>query len=288
MSQIPYGGQAAMQNSLNLCDYCHIKPKFGQFTYCSKTCAAQAPSKPGALGVNTKNAKPRVSPPNTNLCDYCKKAPKHPGHDYCGKSCGQNAKTGSSAQPVSKAAQNSSSTTSKTNPNKASFNAVAQATAAALTGAHGPIDPTQIANLVVQQLQTLLPSAQAPAASNVSRTGGAVPVATTQAFQSALNTGSSLASQPSFPVQTQPQLQTEELAECLIPGCGQPVYVDAKGLKTSAYCSMRHRQEAVDSGLASPCIFCLELPQSDTDYFCSQECREESLNKDRNHDFVEV
>jgi hypothetical protein len=30
--------------------------------------------------------------------------------------------------------------------------------------------------------------------------------------------------------------------ECLIPGCGQPVHADAKGVRTSDYCSMRHRE----------------------------------------------
>jgi hypothetical protein len=30
--------------------------------------------------------------------------------------------------------------------------------------------------------------------------------------------------------------------ECFIPGCGKPVHVDAKGMKTSDYCSMRHRE----------------------------------------------
>jgi len=284
MSQL-YGGQAAFQGSLNLCDYCHIKPKYGQYSYCSKTCAAQAPSKPSPLSFNTKNTKPRTSPPTNNLCDYCKKAPKHPGHDFCGKSCGQSAKAGSSAQPAGKAPQNST-TANKTNPNKASLNAVAQAAAAALT-APGGIDPTQIANLVVQQLQTLLPvSSQAPAASNIPR--GIVPGASLKpVFQPAMNAASVSASQSAVRVQTQ-QPETEESPECLIPGCGQPVYVDAQGLKTSAYCSMRHRQEAVDSGLVSPCIFCLELPQSDTDYFCSQECREESLNKDGYQDTVDV
>lgn len=38
-------------------------------------------------------------------------------------------------------------------------------------------------------------------------------------------------------------------------------------------------REAVTSGLISPCIMCLVLPQSDSDYFCSKACREESMNK---------
>jgi hypothetical protein len=35
--------------------------------------------------------------------------------------------------------------------------------------------------------------------------------------------------------------------ECFIPGCGKPVHVDAKGMKTSDYCSMRHREYVISS-----------------------------------------
>lgn len=94
---------------------------------------------------------------------------------------------------------------------------------------------------MVQQLQTLLPvSSQAPVASNIPR--GVVPGASLkQAFQPTMNAAPVSASQSAVYVQTQ-QPETEESFECLIPGCGQPVYVDAHGLKPSAYCSMRHRQ----------------------------------------------
>ncbi|KAJ3793634.1 hypothetical protein GGU11DRAFT_383627 [Lentinula aff. detonsa] len=258
-------GQTAMQNAQNLCDYCHIKPKFGQYNYCSKTCAAQAPSKVNAPAPNVKPTKPRAPPTANNLCDFCKKAPKHPGYDFCGKSCAQ-----SSSAPMK---PNNSG-------GKAQISTIAQAAAAALAGNNtsAAIDPTQIANLVVQQLQTLLPPAHSvyPNSTNhiSSKTSG-VSFSTKQPFQPTLNG----TTQPTLRVQTQ-QPEPEETTECLIPGCGQPVYVDARGTKPSAYCSMRHRQEAVDSGLASPCIFCLQLPQSEMDYFCSKECREESLNKE--------
>jgi hypothetical protein len=41
--------------------------------------------------------------------------------------------------------------------------------------------------------------------------------------------------------QQQQQYSAEDL-ECLIPGCGKPVHVDAKGMKSSDYCSQRHRE----------------------------------------------
>jgi len=87
------------------------------------------------------------------------------------------------------------------------------------------------------------------------------------------------ATQPNFNTTTSSQQATDDL-ECLIPGCGKPVHVDAKGLKASDYCSMRHREEAVVAGLAPPCIMCLALPQSESDYFCSAACREDALNKE--------
>ena len=30
--------------------------------------------------------------------------------------------------------------------------------------------------------------------------------------------------------------------ECLVPGCGKPVHTDVQGVKTSDYCSKRHRE----------------------------------------------
>jgi hypothetical protein len=78
------------------------------------------------------------------------------------------------------------------------------------------------------------------------------------------------------------------------------VHVDSSGVM-SEYCSMKHREyafcvlflylalavlihslldrEAVSLGLVPPCIMCLTRPQSDTDYFCGRDCREEAMSK---------
>ncbi|KAF5363181.1 hypothetical protein D9758_008326 [Tetrapyrgos nigripes] len=69
-----------------------------------------------------------------------------------------------------------------------------------------------------------------------------------------------------------------EVEECALAGCTNSRYVDANGVESS-YCSQRHRQQAVASGTIDPCIFCGVNPQSDGDYFCSRECREEALDK---------
>lgn len=38
-------------------------------------------------------------------------------------------------------------------------------------------------------------------------------------------------------------------------------------------------REAVESGLVSPCIMCLTMPQSNVDHFCGRACREGALSK---------
>lgn len=55
-------------------------------------------------------------------------------------------------------------------------------------------------------------------------------------------TSSSVGAQHVVSNSGQQQQQGSAPSECVIPGCGQPVHVDAKGLTASAYCSMRHRE----------------------------------------------
>lgn len=64
--------------------------------------------------------------------------------------------------------------------------------------------------------------------------------------QNAMTNGAvhSVASSKPLPV-AQLDISTQQTAddlECFIPGCGKPVHVDAKGVKSSDYCSMRHRE----------------------------------------------
>lgn len=81
---------------------------------------------------------------------------------------------------------------------------------------------------------------------------GGIP-ATQQALAASSNTGmqsyagyfsnshSPTTYQPSHRRSTTSQQVADNL-ECIIPGCGKPVHVDAKGVKSSDYCSMRHRE----------------------------------------------
>jgi hypothetical protein len=66
-------------------------------------------------------------------------------------------------------------------------------------------------------------------------------------LQNAMTNGAvhSVASSNPLYVAQQLHISTQPSAddlECFIPGCGKPVHVDAKGMKTSDYCSMRHRE----------------------------------------------
>ncbi|KAF8335148.1 hypothetical protein F5887DRAFT_620500 [Amanita rubescens] len=237
-----------------LCDLCHQKPKFSNHQYCSKTCATQASA----------------------LCKHCLKKPKFQNFDYCGKNCAALAAASGAVRPqagvvvnpvqqqvpATKAVANNP----KTNPSK--FN------------------PIQVAKLVAQHMPQMSSSTNAaPAVPATQPAGqavaGAAPPPAAQNNNPFMNlTNQQQPSQPIAPNGTSAQapVGTPPL-QCLIPGCGKPVHVDTQGNTTSDYCSRKHREEAVAIGLASPCIMCLALPQSDIDYFCGKACRDEALNK---------
>ncbi|PPQ92583.1 hypothetical protein CVT25_007275 [Psilocybe cyanescens] len=273
-----------------LCDYCHQKPKFSNHSYCSKTCAGQA----------------------ATLCNQCHKKPKFQNFDFCGKNCAALASaSGKARNPVGVGAQQT-----YTKPNAAK----AQQQGAP---AFDPIQLAKLVAQHIPQVQALINPSGNPAGHTSAPTSQPIvtnpfanPVAqvvpptthnapvnnpflniavpqpgTSQAgpAQNAVTNGAVnlAASSNPLPAAQQLHISTQQSAddtECLIPGCGQPVHIDAKGVKASDYCSMRHREEAVASGLASPCIMCLTLPQSDIDYFCSRGCREESMNKHLEYD----
>jgi hypothetical protein len=74
-----------------------------------------------------------------------------------------------------------------------------------------------------------------------------IPTVATVPTQNAMTNGAvhSVASSNPPHVAQQLHISTDPSAddlECFIPGCGKPVHVDAKGMKTSDYCSMRHRE----------------------------------------------
>jgi hypothetical protein len=85
-------------------------------------------------------------------------------------------------------------------------------------------------NPVGQQQQSAYPNAQA--ASGGAMTNGAV----------VTSLGASSKPQGAQQLLHNSTQQPAVNLECLIPGCGNPVHVDAKGVKVSEYCSTRHRE----------------------------------------------
>ncbi|TEB34607.1 hypothetical protein FA13DRAFT_1789019 [Coprinellus micaceus] len=266
-----------------LCDYCHLKPKFAGHLYCSKTCGTQA----------------------ATLCNYCHKKPKFQNFEYCGKNCANLANPGGAkpagAVPSVRGPGGPGQAKAKGAPNNAaqgqglSLDPLAIARAlwfqqmpqmhALLKGGGAPVQQPQ-------QGPVLKPSSNNPFVnsapqSQVPSSNNGIPPAQFSSSGNGVNYGAhsnslglggaglgGYGNGGGYPQQSDP----EDL-ECLIPGCGKPVHVDAKGLKASDYCSQRHRDEAVASGLVPPCIMCMTKPQTRSDYFCSRACREESQHK---------
>jgi len=150
----------------NLCEYCHQKPKHGNYNYCGRACSAQAQT----------------------TCKQCQQKPKYHNFDFCGTYCAS----------------------------------LWQANHPGGNGAPPGIRPQGVGKFKTQRA----------------------------------------AAMPSL---------------CRIPGCNMQVY-GAGTPWASDYCSMRHREEAVESGLAEPCIMCEKLPRGFSDHFCSQACKSAALS----------
>ncbi|KAF9479965.1 hypothetical protein BDN70DRAFT_894481 [Pholiota conissans] len=298
--------------SSQLCDYCHQKPKFSNHLYCSKTCAGQAAALCNVWYIS--QVKHCHKKPKFQNFEYCGKncaalanpggksrnpapaavAPQHGGGSKQANTNSNGNGTQGAFDPVQLAklvAQHIPQVQAMFNPAPQP-----QVQAAPAQIQQQPIISNPFANPAVQVQAPHAPSnnpflGPGPAAQSQNPTYATNPGAAAGASQqsAAMMNGAptvpKLTPNPSrledggaHPLLLSAQQPTGHF-ECLIPGCGQPVHTDTKGVRTSEYCSMRHREEAVAIGLASPCIMCLTFPQSETDYFCSRGCREESLNK---------
>jgi len=237
-------------NQNNMCDYCHAKPKYGTFQYCGRTCSAQAAAISQASSV----------------CKQCQQKPRFQNFEFCGKNCAATWQ-----------ANNPGSNQNPPKPSKGS-------------GKHANPPPPSGNNSQSLQPQSQNHSQGAPpAATGVNGLGQnpnlpQVPIVPP-------NVSNSMAP-PVVPLQTQPQAAvvgnaplpipnnavpvSSSTGVCLISGCGKPVYT-AGASQSSEYCSQRHREEAVTSGLVQPCIMCHKLPRSAADHFCSKACRDKAL-----------
>ncbi|KAH8832442.1 hypothetical protein DL96DRAFT_1704509 [Flagelloscypha sp. PMI_526] len=239
-----------------LCDHCHTQPRFGTFSYCSKTCAGLA-----------KQTTPQ-------LCKNCNQKPPYPGHDYCGQRCA------AKANPASQQAQQQFPTVSKQNPPNGSssksntFNGAKgsgkpkqrapQGNDGSQTKVMG-MDPFDIARIVAQQF----PQAQ-PIVEGISRA--------VDAF-SQDSTHRDISNMPQRFV-----VEEKEVSRWISPpevsgkdcDCSDCVPHSKHAGKKSKHPNSKVQSTGIDKTL---CIMCQKRPQSRADYFCGTACRQEALNK---------
>ncbi|KAJ7614077.1 hypothetical protein FB45DRAFT_261481 [Roridomyces roridus] len=280
--------------TVSLCDYCHQKPKHGAYAFCSKTCAAQT---------------------QTSLCNHCQKKPKYQNFEFCGKNCAALAAAASGGKnppatskpavrtaPASGNGAQAPATNSLIDPIQlaklvaqhipqvqnflAAVTQPAAAAAAPPPPAYAPQAAVVPGPAPVAVTPTPPPPPPAPATANkpagtksVPRNNPFINASAQPPVPAAAAVSSSPAPNANVNANTSaPTAPPTQPLDCLIPGCGKPVHVDSSGAM-SDYCSQKHREEAVSSGIVSACIMCLTRPQSDTDYFCGRDCREEAMNK---------
>ncbi|KAJ2932507.1 hypothetical protein H1R20_g4587, partial [Candolleomyces eurysporus] len=243
----PIQPQAVQANPL--CDYCHKKPKFQNFEYCGKNCASLA--NPGGV------PKPAAGPAARGAGGAAPKPRGAPG--------AQQPLGSGPLDPLSIAkivVQNMPQVQALLNGTGIPANPAGNSQGGGAYGAQ--VQPQQQPQ---QPLNNPFLNQAAAAMSNGSSSLPAPPNYSSgvNGYGAAYSGGGVQQQQyqqqqyPQYGQQQQQQYSAEDL-ECLIPGCGKPVHVDSKGMKTSDYCSQRHREEAVSSGLV-------------------QACREESLSK---------
>jgi len=226
-----------------LCDYCQQKPKFNGHTYCSKTCGSLAQAQSNTVA-------------NSNMCHYCGLKPKFANYNYCGKNCANAAQGQGQTKGNSKYPQTTTATKAQTFPS----NNTGQ-------GYNNHVKQQRVTNPPVQQVQ------QPQTQGQPQKLLGLFPMPSSKIRTTGTNQGGlTLSTNPPLQVAAGPVL-------CMIKGCKEYVHIDANGYQTSEYCSMRHRLEAVESGIVSPCIMCLTMPQSMEDHFCGRQCRDEALSK---------
>jgi hypothetical protein len=212
----------------------------------------------------------------TNTIQHCHKKPKFTNFEYCGKNCASLANPGGKTGPAQGQA---AAGKAPTYPKGSGFNASKQTPPAfdpvqiaslvfssLLKNLYSPVsDEPELVVQQIPQVQALLASSTPGIATGLSasQTGLVAAVqpvpnphsnnpflnvtnqSTTQAPPQGVANGVTLAASSNALPTAQLHISTQPVAddiECLIPGCGKPVHVDAKGVKTSEYCSMRHRE----------------------------------------------
>ncbi|KAH8092608.1 hypothetical protein BXZ70DRAFT_447836 [Cristinia sonorae] len=187
-------------------------------------------------------SKPTSSSSSRNLCKYCRAKPKYDKYEYCGKTCAEKAAAAASSHSHSQSRSHHGRSRSESKSHS-------------VTPLRIQVPSTQDRD---QKMHMFGPLGDlvATVAKVVSRQ------------DNDKESGSESEDDSGVP-------------RCMLPKCKQRVHVDKNGRITSEYCSQSHREKAVDSGLASPCVMCLSNPQRASDHFCGRACKEEALTKRR-------
>ncbi|PFH48376.1 hypothetical protein AMATHDRAFT_5869 [Amanita thiersii Skay4041] len=105
-------GSPPSNTASNLCDQCHLRPKYSDGSkthlYCSKTCAAKARSR-GSISSVGSSSSTNSSSNNADNCDFCHTRPKYNDgvqtHPFCSKACANSSRTSPKKTPVKGACQ---------------------------------------------------------------------------------------------------------------------------------------------------------------------------------------
>ncbi|KAI0090986.1 hypothetical protein BDY19DRAFT_668979 [Irpex rosettiformis] len=277
----PFCGKTCATQAAGMCIHCYQKPKFGNYDYCGKNCAAQAQAQQPATKPQTKTQAQNAPAANQqtvplNIVKQAVNAVKKPQKPTAGVMRQTPARGQTQHQPTGQT-------------NQAPLSQWVHMAAAQVPNILSGLNPPQ-PHASPPPPPPPQPQSSAPLTSSKSYN---VPPTKQVNFAATSNLKSSRShTQPQHQYQhasiaVDPQAQAvsptvleypDSPAVCQIPGCEEYAHVDANG-DVSEYCSQAHREEAVDKGLVDPCIKCLIMPQSKTDYFCGRTCREEALHK---------
>jgi len=193
--------------------------------------------------AHPNQAAPTSTSSSGNLCKYCRQKPRYGRYDYCGKTCAERAGSGTNRSHSRSGSQSQSRSRSQSSSRSRSQ----------------PVPPLRI---------------QVPAAVIAPKKKHSL-----GSFGDLITTVAKAAHV--VPPSPEDSASENGVIRCMLPKCKQPVHVDKDGRVTGEYCSQSHREKAVDSGLASPCVMCLANPQRATDHFCGRACRQDALSKHR-------
>jgi len=274
--------QMSSNNNFLLCDYCHVKPKSGNFDFCGKKCAQTALAQrhtngpvSGLSGVSARfvsNISSAFDRQDPTPRDHSAPAGVPPTRNFQPAPF-QQAMPAGYATPTLPTPVLWVPYVPQTQHAFFPQNSAAASTPLPAMATFGPISP-----LLMPQSPSAMPMSpplmpQSPRQSeNYGRQQENMARQTASMARQSENIGY-LPEHMGYHPENMGRRSEVYPNICALSDCRNPVYVSANGVQDSQYCSRDHALEAVKSGLADPCIRCSKLPQSPTDDFCGDNCR---------------